>query len=295
MDAIGNKLTQSEKFNSEGNKETYTVKFIQVGIYYTVFEKGNSYSIHCPTDGFLNIIFPESSSPCICPYFINQSSYIIRGGDNIIHYIRKNDVLDWKNQYGHSTAIAVFIPQELLVELKFKFLEDLFRYKKGLLTKADNRIALIANQILTCYQQPLQLNQLRIQSLLIEALVHQIEGLFIDNEKPDNFTNKSLYDKIRLVKDIIDEDLSINYTISELAQKVGTNDQYLKKYFKQYVGKTVMNYIIEQKMIYAKELIKSGKYRMVDVARLTGYKHATHFTTAFKKYYGFIPNSLRYS
>ncbi|VTP86630.1 hypothetical protein [Sphingobacterium daejeonense] len=28
-----------------------------------------------------------------------------------------------------------------------------------------------------------------------------------------------------------------------------------------------------------------GKYRVSDVARMTGYKHSTHFTTAFKKYF----------
>ena len=57
----------------------------------------------------------------------------------------------------------------------------------------------------------------------------------------------------------------------------------------------MLNYAIEKKMAYAKELILTGNYLVSDVARMTGYKHATHFTTAFKKHFGFIPNSLRYS
>ena len=48
-------------------------------------------------------------------------------------------------------------------------------------------------------------------------------------------------------------------------------------------------------MEHAKKLILTGDYRISDVARLTGYKHSTHFTTAFKKYFGFIPNSLKYT
>ena len=106
---------------------------------------------------------------------------------------------------------------------------------------------------------------------------------------------KSHYDKIMLAKKIIDTDLSRNYTIHELAKTVGTNEQYLKKYFKQYFGKTVMSYITEAKMEHAKNLIMTGEYRVSDVARMTGYKHSTHFSSAFKKFFGFIPNSLRYT
>lgn len=92
---------------------------------------------------------------------------------------------------------------------------------------------------------------------------------------------------------IIEYDLSKNYTISELAKEVGTNEQYIKKYFKQYFGKTVMNYATNIKMEHAKKLILTGEYRIADVARMIGYKHPSHFTTAFKKYFGFTPNSLR--
>ena len=101
------------------------------------------------------------------------------------------------------------------------------------------------------------------------------------------------YEKIQLVREILEQDLSKNYRIPDLAREVGTNVQYLKVYFKQYVGQTVMHYATEQKMEYARELILSGNYRIVDVARMTGYRHATHFTAAFKKYYGFIPNVLK--
>lgn len=85
-----------------------------------------------------------------------------------------------------------------------------------------------------------------------------------------------------------------NYTIHELAKAVGTNEQYLKKYFKQYIGKTVQTYMKEIKMEHAKNLIMTGEHRISDVARMTGYKHSTHFTTAFKKFFGFIPNASRY-
>ncbi|MGJ1206552.1 helix-turn-helix transcriptional regulator, partial [Sphingobacterium lactis] len=165
----------------------------------------------------------------------------------------------------------------------------------GMLTKADKRIALSLQQIFDLYLADSYLNQLKIQSLMLDIIIHQVETLYVENENKEILVNKNHYDKIQLAKKMIEEDLSRNHTISELAKAVGTNEQYLKKHFKQYYGKTVMNFITEMKMEHAKRLIMMGKYRISDVARMTGYKHSTHFTTAFKKYFGIIPNSLRYS
>ncbi|COY90275.1 DNA-binding domain-containing protein%2C AraC-type [Mycobacterium tuberculosis] len=131
--------------------------------------------------------------------------------------------------------------------------------------------------------------------MLLEVIIHQVESLYVENDNKEIISNKNHYEKIQMAKKLIDEDLSQNHTITELAKAVGTNEQYLKKHFKQYYGKTIMSYITEMKMEHAKKLILMGKYRVSDVARMTGYKHSTHFTTAFKKYFGIIPNSLRYT
>ena len=296
MTESGNNTSQSEIVDSLfGLESVIALNSFHVELHYVIFDELSSSVISSPVNGFLNILFPSSSSPCISPYFLKDNSYIIRGGENILHPIQVGDIVEWKNTYGNNIAIAIFIPEDLLNDFQRKFQSEFNRFENGLLTKSDNRTVLVINQILDLSKRVHQLNNLRIQALLIEVLVHQIEGLYAENAKHEVILNKNHYDKIIQVKAIIDEDLSKGHTIAELAKLVGTNEQYLKKYFKQHFGKTVMNYITERKMEHAKELIMTGDYRVVDVARLTGYKHATHFTTAFKKYFGFIPNSLRYS
>lgn len=264
-------------------------------VFYLFLTDSNTASIVSPLDGFLNILLPKNDNPCICPYFLKQQSHIIRGGENILHPIQKGDILEWKNIYEANVAIALFVPEYLLEDFQFKFDQNIKRFNNGLLTSSDNRITLLVSQLIELNKNDSYLNKLRMQSLIIEALAHQIEGLFAENEKHQVIVNKNHYEKILAAKKLIDKDLSRNFTLSEIAKMVGTNEQYLKKYFKQYFGKTVMNYITEQKMTHAKELILTGEYRVSDVARLTGYKHSTHFTTAFKKHFGFIPNSLKYT
>ena len=127
------------------------------------------------------------------------------------------------------------------------------------------------------------------KSLFYELLYLQLEKI----QLTANDKLKSHYEKAIMAKSIIDEDLGRHHTIPELAKAVGTNEQYLKTYFKQYYNKTISQYSTEMRMECAKKIILSGEYRIFDVARMTGYKHATHFTTAFKKYFGYKPNLLK--
>lgn len=159
----------------------------------------------------------------------------------------------------------------------------------------DSRIALLMSQLLDLHSSPTVFHRLKIQSLLIDLLAHQLQRFYDTIHLNVLPLSKTHYEKVLQAKDLITTNLSRNYTIPELAKEVGTNEQYLKKYFKQYFGKTVMGYMVECKMNHARNLILKSEHRVTDIARLVGYKHATHFSSAFKRHFGFIPNSLRYA
>lgn len=295
MTQSGDNASHSENIETSLESTTSSLQEINLCLHYMLLKDQTSLDVASPVDGYLNILLFKNSNACICPYFLNHESYVIRGGENIIHPIQVGEVFEWKNIYDTNIGLLLFIPKAHLEEFDFKYYASSARFKDGLMTSSDNRMLLLQNQLLELCQHNSLLNQLRIQSILIEILAHQIDGLLVENDNHQIIANKNHYDKIMMAKKMIDRDVTKNYTITELAKEVGTNEQYLKKYFKAYFGKTVMTYITDRKMTFAKELIVSGDYRVADVARMTGYKHSTHFTTAFKKYFGFIPNSLRYT
>lgn len=294
MTYSGNKPSDSEITTSDTMYST-TLNAVNFAVQYCILDKEQSYVITSPVDGLLNILVWNNITACINPYFINNDSYLIRAGENIIHTIHQNDTLEWKNTNPSNIVIIIYIPNNIANDICVKLEGKINRFKHGLMTKSDSRTLLNITQIIELNKQTNNLILLKIQALIIAVIVHQLEGLLAENEKQEIIVDKNHYDKIMLAKKLIERDLTKNFTIAELAKLVGTNEQYLKKYFKQYFGKTVMNYTTEHKMKHAKELIMTGDYRVSDVARLTGYKHSTHFTTAFKKYFGFIPNSLRYT
>jgi len=95
------------------------------------------------------------------------------------------------------------------------------------------------------------------------------------------------------VKELIENNLQVSYSLAYLARVAGTNEQYLKKHFKILYGNTVFGYMLACKMQKAKELLLNEKHRIAEVAETVGYSHATHFTNAFKKFFGYLPRVLK--
>ncbi|WP_152286367.1 helix-turn-helix domain-containing protein [Flavicella marina] len=95
------------------------------------------------------------------------------------------------------------------------------------------------------------------------------------------------------VKNIIDSELQIQYSIKELAKIVGLNTSYLKKYFKEVFDLTIFEYASNKRIQYAKELLTTQNTSIGNIASEIGYQHSAHFSYAFKKQTGMTPNQYR--
>jgi len=93
-------------------------------------------------------------------------------------------------------------------------------------------------------------------------------------------------------KGLIDANISMHFTIAYLAEQAGMGETKLKLLFKQYFGNAVFTYLRNKRMIIAGELI-GGKKTIKEIARITGFKHVTNFSTAFTTYYGMAPGKYR--
>lgn len=133
---------------------------------------------------------------------------------------------------------------------------------------------------------------LYIRSRVIELVMLQLEQSEMDPEPlaaGESEEVKRMYE----VKELITYDLSSHVSIIELAKKVGTNDCYLKKQFKEVFGTTVYGYLHKERMEKARMMLAESNRKISEVARSIGYKHASHFSLAFKKYFGYLPNKIR--
>lgn len=99
--------------------------------------------------------------------------------------------------------------------------------------------------------------------------------------------------KMQQAREILHQNLQKPCSLIDLAHQVGTNENYLKKHFKQVFGHTVYGYVQELRMQEARHLLMNEECDIHEVAQRTGYKRTTHFITAFKKHFGYAPLRLK--
>lgn len=78
-------------------------------------------------------------------------------------------------------------------------------------------------------------------------------------------------------------------SVESLAAELFVSKRTLMRKFKLETGKTVGEFIVETRIEAAVELVKTGEYKMLDVAHRVGYSDMKHFYETFKKVTGHSP------
>ena len=95
--------------------------------------------------------------------------------------------------------------------------------------------------------------------------------------------------RIRNAKQILLSNISHPPTLFQLANEVGISVKKLKEGFKKLYGSTVYQFVMTNKMDYARKLLGTGSYNVNEVALKLGYSNSSHFIEAFKKKIGTTP------
>lgn len=91
----------------------------------------------------------------------------------------------------------------------------------------------------------------------------------------------------------INANLSGEFTISMLAGMNYVSETYLSRIFKKHTGKSVVEYITDQRMFVAAELLKNPSLSIGKAAISTGYDNYAYFAKIFKKAYGMTPTQYQ--
>lgn len=77
--------------------------------------------------------------------------------------------------------------------------------------------------------------------------------------------------------------------IPSLAKLCHVSESCFRNLFKQYSGKTLSRYCLDNRIQKAKQLLENGFYSVGEVALMVGFKDAGYFTKVFKKETGVLP------
>lgn len=81
-----------------------------------------------------------------------------------------------------------------------------------------------------------------------------------------------------------------NLSVDSVATYLGITPGYLAKIFKREQLPTVRQYIVQVRMEHAMRLLQSRRYKVKEVALMTGWNCQFYFSSCFQKYFGFPPS-----
>ena len=76
---------------------------------------------------------------------------------------------------------------------------------------------------------------------------------------------------------------SKSFRISDISDKVGISENYLRALFKSEMGISIRDYVIDLRIQTAKTLLKNSNYNISEIASFCGYKDYRQFSEQFKK------------
>lgn len=91
----------------------------------------------------------------------------------------------------------------------------------------------------------------------------------------------------------INANLSEEFTISMLAGMNFVSESYLSRIFKKSTGNSIVEYITNQRMFVAAELLRNPRVSIGKAAISTGYDNYAYFAKIFKRIYGMTPTQYQ--
>lgn len=127
----------------------------------------------------------------------------------------------------------------------------------------------------------------------IKSVFTQLKNDLDQKRVPSNMTEENYYQKVvhRIEKYVISNLADAN--LEEAGECVNLSGGYLSTLFRQETGMTFSDYVLREKMRYAKELLMEPNYKTYDVADKLGYESPKNFSRAFRSYYGMSPREYR--
>lgn len=145
-------------------------------------------------------------------------------------------------------------------------------------------------RLISAYESQSLEASLLAKSALLELIARYIcfgasEGI----ELPDTVSGKKL---LQITK-YIDDNLSRNISVEELAEITHFHPNYFIKFFKKHLGTSPAHYINKKRMEKSKSLLRIKDITITQVSEVTGFNDVYHFSKAFKNYTGFSPTEFR--
>ncbi len=135
--------------------------------------------------------------------------------------------------------------------------------------------------------------RLYAESLIQTLTLHLLKNYSTANLKPENAHGGLSGFRLRRVKEFIRANLEEDLSLAEIAAVSDLSQYHFARAFRTSTGYTPQQYLMQQRIERAKELLAKDDLPIIEISLRTGFKNQSHFTTLFRKFTKFTPKTWR--
>ena len=230
-------------------------------------------------------------------YYIEGKAYILKPWD--ILFVNKNEIhKPVVNPDKYYERIVIWLNPDFMAKYAqgnndlLKCFEVAIKNNYNLLRLNMKSIEIIKNliqDIQNCNNSNEFGSEILKESLFVQLMV-LMNRLFLNSDKNRDIEDIQ-YDKtIEGVLNYINSNLENDLSIDTIASEFFISKYYLMRKFKNQIGSSIHNYVVQKRLILARSLISDG-LSMSSVCSRCGFNDYSSFVRAFKKVYGVSPSN----
>ena len=230
-------------------------------------------------------------------YYIEGKAYILKPWD--ILFVNKNEIhKPVVNPDKYYERIVIWLNPDFMAKYAqgnndlLKCFEVAIKNNYNLLRLNMKSIEVIKNliqDIQSCNNSNEFGSEILKESLFVQLMV-LMNRLFLNSDKNRDIEDIQ-YDKtIEGVLNYINSNLENDLSIDTIASEFFISKYYLMRKFKNPIGSSIHNYVVQKRLILARSLISEG-LSMSSVCSRCGFNDYSSFVRAFKKVYGVSPSN----
>lgn len=123
--------------------------------------------------------------------------------------------------------------------------------------------------------------------------LRRLAGLLFEEQAKEQAGKNDAF--LETVKQFVGDNLREDLSLTWISRQLHYNPSYISRLFKQLSGRNLSEYILEEKMDYAKRRLKESEDTVAVIAQEVGYDSSQYFSVVFRKQTGMSPGEYRHS
>jgi AraC-like DNA-binding protein len=223
-------------------------------------------------------------------------SWVLTKGQSV--FVKKGACII-ETMYGEILSVmAFFIPdsylRSFLIEHRALLPKQNFETDRN-----DLVLSLEANDMMKAYYEsvlPYFFSSSLPSEYLLELKFRELLLNIIEspaNKELNSFFNTIVSPQADNIQPVIEANYCYNLTLEVYAKLCNRSLSSFKRDFYSIYGESPARWLLEKRLAHAAKLLSSSNKSILDISFKSGFENSTHFSHAFKKYFGLSPLKYR--